>query len=182
MEEAMTTEAPTYLDKIKGEKTSSGLAYPKPRDVLIGGAGGFLVISLLYLLHAEWQALLCFIVPFGASAVLVFAGPSAPFSQPRNVVGGHVIAALVGVTFATLLQADDWWVLASANGVAIMLMMLTKTVHPPAGATAFLPIIAETHSFLWILLPVLTGALIIVIVGVLYNNLWAKRRYPSFWW
>jgi len=61
-------------------------------------------------------------------------------------------------------------------------MVATKTVHPPAGATVFLPILNNITSFVWPFLPVLVGAVIIVIIGVLYNNLWAKRRYPAYWW
>lgn len=178
----MTVEGPTYFQKIKGEKPRSGLPYPKLRDVLIAGVGGFIVISLLYLIHAEWKTFLCFIVPFGASAVLVFAAPAAPFSQPRNVIGGHLISALVGITVMLIFKAEHWYVLAIANAVAIMLMVVTKTVHPPAGATAFLPILTNITTYTWAILPVLVGAIIIVIVGILYNNIWAKRRYPSFWW
>jgi len=178
----MTVEGPTYIQKIKGEKTCSGLPYPKLKDVLIAGLGGFIIISLLYLLHAEWKVFLCFIVPFGASAVLVFAAPAAPFSQPRNVIGGHLLSALVGVIIMVIFKADTWWVLAIANAIAIMVMVATKTVHPPAGATVFLPILNNITSFVWPFLPVLVGAVIIVIIGVLYNNLWAKRRYPAYWW
>ena len=178
----MTSEVPNYVDKIKGEKVRSGIPYPKVLDILIGGLGGFIIISLLYLLHAEWQVVLCFVVPFGASAVLVFAAPGAPFSQPRNVIGGHVISALVGITIVIIFKEAHWWVLALANAIAIILMMATKTVHPPAGATTFLPIINQTFSYTWVLLPVLVGAVLIVVVGIIYNNIWAKRRYPSFWW
>jgi CBS-domain-containing membrane protein len=178
----MTVEGPNYFQKFKGDKVRSGLPYPKLKDILIAGLGGFIIISLLYLLHAEWKIVLCFIVPFGASAVLVFAAPAAPFSQPRNVIGGHLLSALVGILVMVIFKSDQWWVLAIANAVAIMVMVATKTVHPPAGATTFLPILNNVTSFTWALLPVLVGAVIIVVVGLLYNNLWAKRKYPAFWW
>jgi len=178
----MTVQAPRYIDKLKGEKTRSGLPYPSLRDILIAGIGGFLITSLLNLLHVEWKVLLCFIVPFGASAVLVFAAPAAPFSQPRNVIGGHVLSALVGVIIMTIFKTQSWWVLALANALAISLMVATKTVHPPAGATVFLPILSQITNFTWVLTPVLVGALIIVVLGLLYNNVWERRRYPAFWW
>jgi len=178
----MTVQPPTYFEKIKGEKTSSGLPYPKLRDVLIAGLGGFIIIALLQLLSTDWKTVLCFIVPFGASAVLVFAAPAAPFSQPRNVIGGHVLSALVGVILMNIFQQNTWWVLALANALAIMVMVATKTVHPPAGATVFLPILNNILDFTWVLVPVLVGTIIIVLVGLLYNNIWERRRYPAFWW
>ncbi len=171
-----------YFEKWRGEKPKSGLPYPNALDVLISGLGGFIIVGLLYLLHADLKAILCFIIPFGASAVLIFAAPAVPFSQPRNVIGGHLIAALVGVTTMVLFKQNTWWVMAIANGVAIALMVATKTVHPPAGATALLPVVGPITSYTWVLAPVLLGALIIVAVGLLYNNLWRKRRYPAWWW
>jgi CBS-domain-containing membrane protein len=178
----MATNIPTFGEKIKGEKRRSGLAYPTTADILVSGLGGFLIISILWLFHTEWNVLSCFIVPFGASAVLVYSAPAAPFSQPRNVIGGHVFSALVGVAIFAIFGLVTWWTLALANGLAILLMVSTKTVHPPAGATAFLPLLTGISDFTWILLPVLSGAVIIVIVGLLYNNIWVKRRYPNFWW
>ena len=171
-----------YFDKFKGEKPTSGLPYPKLFEVLISGLGGFVIMAIHYLLHADLEVILCFIIPFGASAVLVFAAPAAPFSQPRNVIGGHVIASLVGVTVAVLFKQNVWWTIAIANGVAIALMVATKTVHPPAGATALLPIISNITDYTWVILPVFVGTLIIVAVGLLYNNLWKKRKYPAWWW
>jgi CBS-domain-containing membrane protein len=61
-------------------------------------------------------------------------------------------------------------------------MVATKTVHPPAGATALLPIISNITDYTWVILPVFVGTLIIVAVGLLYNNLWKKRKYPAWWW
>lgn len=170
----------SYLDKIRGDKVRSGIAYPKITEILISGLGGLVIIGLLYFLQSE-LSFQTFIIPFGASAVLVFAAPAAPFSQPRNVVGGHVIAALTGVAVFSIFGQTNWWVLAIANGVAIALMVATKTVHPPAGATALIPVLSSIGNFAWPFMPVMLGAAIIVLVGVIYNNLMPARRYPSFW-
>ena len=150
-------------------------------DVLISALGGFLVIAVLYLLHADLNVVLCFIIPFGASAVLVFAAPGAPFSQPRNLIGGHIISALVGVAVVNIFHQNIWWALAIANCLAIALMVATKTVHPPAGATALLPLVGNIESFSWVVVPVLLGCLIILVIGLIYNNIWKKRKYPVFW-
>lgn len=178
----MSTQPPSYFDKFKGEKTFSGIPYPKPLDVVISAVGGFVVIGLLYLLYADLKVVLCFIIPFGASAVLVFSAPAAPFSQPRNLIGGHIISALVGVAVAAIFKQNVWWAMAIANCLAIALMVATKTVHPPAGATSLLPVASNIVDFSWVIAPVLVGCLIILVVGLLYNNIWQKRRYPVFWW
>lgn len=179
----MATEgAPVpYLEKIKGIKLRSGIAYPKWYIPLIGALGGFLAIALVQLLSVELDLLPCFIVPFGASCVLLFSAPSAPFSQPRNVIGGHVVAALVGLGVHSVFQETTFWTLALANGLAIGIMVATKTVHPPAGATAFLPLLTGISNWSWALVPVAVGAVILVIVAVLYSNLYKNQRYPVYW-
>lgn len=172
----------TYLEKLKGTKTYSGLPWPKWYLPLIGGGGGLLAIAIVQLLNTEWDLMECFIVPFGASCVLLFAAPAAPFSQPRNVIGGHVISALVGLAVYAIFEESVWWSLALANGTAILLMVLTKTVHPPAGATAFLPLLSGITDWTWVILPVGVGAVILVVIALLYSNLFTNQRYPAFWW
>ncbi|MCL4238705.1 MAG: HPP family protein [Anaerolineae bacterium] len=173
--------APSYLEKLRGVKALSGLPYPSWQEILISGVGGLIIIALLQLVNTEWELVKTFIVPFGATAVLVFAAPAAPFSQPRNIVGGHLIAGLTGIVVYTIFKESTWWTLALANGFAIALMVATKTVHPPAGATALLPVLNQITGLEWLVEPVLVGCLFFVVVGVLLNNVWPKRRYPAFW-
>lgn len=173
--------APSYLEKLRGVKALSGLPYPSWQEILISGVGGLIIIALLQLVNTEWELVKTFIVPFGATAVLVFAAPAAPFSQPRNIVGGHLIAGLTGIVVYTIFKESTWWALALANGFAIALMVATKTVHPPAGATALLPVLNKITGLEWLVEPVLVGCLFFVVVGVLLNNVWPKRRYPAFW-
>ena len=181
----MTTEqnkTPSYLEKFRGAKTLSGLPYPKWQIPLISGLGGFIAIALLQLVTNDIGLVAVFIVPFGASCVLVFGAPAAPFSQPRNVIGGHVLSALVGVAVFLICGEACWWSLALGNFAAIAVMAATKTIHPPAGATVFLPSLIGVSSFGWAFIPVGLGALLIVVVGVLYNNIYKARTYPAFWW
>lgn len=162
-------------------KRLSGIPYPSWREVLISGLGGLVIIGLLNFISLETDIVKAFIVPFGATAVLVFAAPTAPFSQPRNFIGGHLFSAFSGVLIMSIFHETTWWTLALANFLAIILMVSTKTVHPPAGATALLPVVNNVTSFAWLLTPVLVGCIIILIVGILYNNFWSKRKYPTFW-
>jgi CBS-domain-containing membrane protein len=118
--------------------------------------------------------------PFGATCVLLFAAPESHFSQPRNVIGGHFIAATISVLLWHFL-GDQWWVLALGVGTAIAVMQLTKTLHPPAGAHP-LVIITGHASWGFIFTPVLLGAITLVLCGIIANNLIKDRHYPRYWW
>ena len=124
---------------------------------------------------------------FGASAVLVYGAPLAEFSQPRNLVGGHIISAVIGVTVFKLLGDASMMAGPKAVSMAIAAMHLTRTLHPPGGATALIAVIGgdKIHSlgYVYALFPVLVGAVIMLIVALLVNNLSGnpKRHYPVYW-
>lgn len=124
---------------------------------------------------------------FGASAVLVYGAPLAEFSQPRNLVGGHVFSAIVGVTIFYLIGDNFIWASSLAVSLAIVVMHLTRTLHPPGGATALIAIIGgeKIHSlgYWYIISPVLVGALIMLLIALLINNISTnpKRHYPVYW-
>ncbi|KAF8558933.1 HPP-domain-containing protein [Imleria badia] len=126
---------------------------------------------------------------YGASAVLIYAAIDSPLAQPRTLVGGHFIGALIGICISKLFRLlppehyiEFQWLAASLSvSLAIVAMQLTKTVHPPAGATALLAIIDQQFIDLsWYLLPVvLLSSTLALIVALLVNNI--QRRYPVFW-
>ncbi len=122
---------------------------------------------------------------FGASAVLLFGAVRSPLAQPRNLVGGHMLSALVGVLCWQLLAAVPWLAAALAVATAIALMHLTRTLHPPGGATALIAVTgsAEIHrlGFWYVLLPATVGPLLMLLVALLFNNLARSRRYPEIW-
>ena len=103
---------------------------------------------------------------FGASAVLVFGAPQSPLARPRNVLGGHVISALAGVFFAQLFPDSVGLAAGLAVGSAIVLMLVTGTLHPPGGATALIAVTGgpgiSALGYLYVLVPCLTGALILL--------------------
>jgi CBS-domain-containing membrane protein len=148
------------------------------KTVLFGFAGGFLTILLLSFINSIADRVL-FMAPFGASCVLTFAAWEAPLAQPRNVIGGHFIAAVVGLVVLRLL-GNQPVSLALAVGLAIALMVLTKTIHPPAGATP-LAIILGNAGVEFLLFPVLTGSILLIAMSVLLNRVVFKRAYPKFW-
>jgi CBS-domain-containing membrane protein len=148
------------------------------KTVFWGFTGGFLTILLLSFMHSIADVAL-FMPPFGASCVLAFAAWEAPFAQPRNIIGGHLIAAVEGIVISRLL-GNQPVSLALAVGLAIALMALTKTIHPPAGATA-LVIILGNSGVEFLVFPVLMGSVILVAMSVLVNRFVFKRDYPKFW-
>jgi CBS-domain-containing membrane protein len=165
-----------YFSKMKTRTRSPLKVIPK--NAFIGFLGGTITIGLLlylsYLTKNPW-----IMAPFGASCVLAFGIHDAPFSQPRNIIGGHVVTTFVGLCMYHLF-GNEGWVLAIAVGLGIGAMMLTKTTHPPAGANP-LVVISSGSAWSFLITPVLIGATAIAIVAVLFNNLFPTRKYPTFW-
>jgi CBS-domain-containing membrane protein len=123
---------------------------------------------------------------FGASAVLIYGAVRSPLAQPRNLLGGHVISAIIGVTTYQLLNQHLWLAAAIAVATAIAVMHATKTLHPPGGATALIAVIGgeKIHNlgYLYAVIPAGLGALIMLVVALLINNIPEDRRYPEFWY
>jgi len=150
--------------------------------------GAFLGIGAVCYLHFNFATkadMILIVASFGASAVLIYGAPKVPLAQPRNLIGGHVLSALVGVTCFKLLGANPSFAGGVAVATAIALMHYTRTLHPPAGATSLIAVVGseKIHSlgYLYAFMPVAAGAFIMLIVAVLVNNLANERRYPEYW-
>ena len=122
---------------------------------------------------------------FGASAVLVYGAIKSPLAQPRNLVGGHMISGLIGVACHQTFGWSIWLAAAMAVSLAIVAMLATKTLHPPGGATALIAVIggAKVHNlgFLYAFCPAGAGAVVLLVVALLVNNLSRNRKYPEYW-
>lgn len=127
----------------------------------------------------EWQNIPFILGSFGASCLLVFAYPTSPFAQPRNVVGGHFIATLTGLVFLSAF-GTHWWSMALAVATAVALMLILRIPHPPAGSNPLIVMLAGA-DWLFLLTPTLAGSLILVTVALFYNNWGKNRRYPIYW-
>jgi CBS-domain-containing membrane protein len=141
-------------------------------------AGVFIVIGVMAFasFNLGWLLLLG---SFGSTAVMVFTFPELHFSQPRSVIGGHVICTAVGLA-ALALFGPAWWALAAATAAAVALMMLTRTLHPPAGSNPVIVfLVAPQWGFL--VFPTLLGALAMVAVAVLFHR-GCRRQYPVYWY
>ena len=157
----------------------------EPIDHLWTFLGGFLGIALIGLLQNEQLGHIdnMFLIgSFGASAVLIYGVTNSPLAQPRNLVGGHFFSALVGVTVHKLIPGNVWLASATAVSLAIVVMQITKTLHPPGGATALIANIGSEKikalGYGYIFSPVMTGVFILLVVALVVNNIPTHRHYP----
>jgi CBS-domain-containing membrane protein len=165
------------LTKFRGDSAALPPRAPS-KAVALAFVGGFLAIAVIALLAQSLHVALV-LGSFGASCVLVFGYPDVPFSQPRNVIVGHVLSTVIGLAFVHFC-GPHWWSVALAVGSAIAAMMITRTVHPPAGSN---PVIVFLMQPGWdfALFPTLIGALILVLVALFYHNLTRESRWPKYW-
>lgn len=151
----------------------------------IGSFLGILAVAFINYKILASSDLIMLIGSFGASAVLIYGAIKSPLAQPRNLLGGHFLSALVGVSVLHFFPENLWFASSLAVSLAIVIMHMTKTLHPPGGATALIAVIGseKIHSlgYLYALIPVLSGALIMLLIAVIVNNLPKTRKYPEYW-
>ncbi len=149
----------------------------------VGSFIGLGLISLLQFKVFTPQDYVFLIGSFGASSVLVYGVIESPLAQPRNLIGGHVVSAIVGVTIQKLLPDLIWIAAPLAVSLSIIMMQVTKTLHPPGGATALIAIVGSEKvkelGYWYVVSPVLLGTIILLIMALVFNNMSSKRQYPA---
>jgi CBS-domain-containing membrane protein len=175
-----------YFSKIKG--TSKSPPMVSLSEIVCSWIGAFLGIAAVAYINfnrLEESDLVMIIGSFGASAVLIYGAIKSPLAQPRNLMGGHIFSAIIGVACYQWLSPNMWLASSVAVATAIAFMHATKTLHPPGGATALIAVIGSDKihdlGYLYVIIPVGLGALIMLVVAVLVNNIPKSRRYPEFW-
>ena len=167
-----------YLKKFKGQNEQ---LVPKSTvsEIIFAFIGSFIAIALIGYFTKTYDNLLI-MGSFGASCVLLFGFSKSPFSQPRNVILGHFISSLIGLLFLHFV-GNDYISMALALALSISLMIVTRTVHPPAGSNPIIIFLFEA-SWDYLIFPTLIGSIILVIVSLFYNNLYKNRNYPQYWY
>ena len=157
---------------------------------LLGGIGAGVTIGILA--YITFQSVLAgtnyglwLAASFGSSVVVVFGYPENEFSQPKNVLLGHLLCALVGIIFVTLFNITQdrsifFIAIGLAVGISVMLMMAFKITHPPAGGNTIVVMLTQ-DSFQFLVFPIMAGAITIIIGGVIYNRFILKKNYPLKW-
>ena len=143
-------------------------------NAIFSASGAFVCICFLAYLNSSIEGAIWLIPPFGASMVLVMAVYESPLAKPKNLILGHILSALSGVIIFYLL-GNTFISLGLGVALAVFVMMMTNTVHPPAGANPII-VILTGQSLSFVFLPVGFGAVIIVVFAYLYNKL-LKRNY-----
>lgn len=147
-------------------------------QMILSWIGSFVGIAILAYLSVYSETPLI-AAPMGATSVLVFGVPASPLAQPRNVIGGNCIAAVISIVAVHNLGMEPW-VMALAVATTIVLMKATRTVHPPSGAVALVGVMGNV-GWDFLLAPVLAGSILIVFWTWIFNNLTPVRAYPQHW-
>ena len=179
--ETMSGEPPgrlaAYFRKLKGQ---NAIRPPRVKTSYIFWSSTASFIGILAVASITLHAGIPMMIgSFGASAVLLYAALEGPLSQPRNLIGGHVISALVAVTIYQLFGRDELTI-ALAVSISVAVMLWTRTLHPPGGATALIAV-DTGQGYTFVLFPVFAGAFIMLIVALAVNNLSEDRSYPRYW-
>ena len=144
-------------------------------NALLSALGALIFISFLAFLDRSFEGMIWLIPPFGASMVLVMAVHESPLAKPKNILLGHILSALSGVIILYSI-GDNFLALGIAVALAVFVMIVTDTIHPPAGANPII-VILTGQGISFVLFPVAVGAFMLVIFAYLYNKL-LKRNYP----
>ncbi len=175
-----------YFSKMKGAaKSPPAVSLQEIGWSWIGAFLGIAAVAYINYNMIEESDLVMIIGSFGASAVLVYGAIKSPLAQPRNLIGGHVFSAIIGVACYQGFTPHMWLASSVAVATAIAFMHATKTLHPPGGATALIAVIGSEKihdlGYLYAIVPVGAGAVIMLVVALFVNNITKTRRYPEFW-
>jgi CBS-domain-containing membrane protein len=166
----------------KSERRSSELwDAARKRQVKAGavaGLGAALAIGIMEWLSAELSYPLA-VIPFATSIVLVIGSPDAPPAQPRALIGGHLVSTLVGLM---MLHAagPQAWAAATAVGLAVLAMFVTRTFHPPAGINPLL-VVSASLPWTFVVAPVLAGALMLAVFALIWHRWVRHQPWPEHW-
>ena len=148
------------------------------KQSFFAGIFSIFTIGVLTALTYKTELGIFIIASFGSSMVLLFGYPESPFAQPKNVFFGHLLTALVGMFFLHFIPLPLFIIIPLAVGFGVALMILFNVTHPPAGGNPIIVIIGSV-SIDYLLSPVISGSIIIIIFAIILNRLILKKKYPS---
>ena len=144
----------------------------------LAGIFSIITIGVLTVLTYKTSYGIFLIASFGSTMVLLYGYPESPFAQPKNIILGHFLTALIGIIFLNFVPLPIFLNIPVAVGFGVMFMILFKVTHPPAGGNPIIVIIGSV-SFDYLLTPVLIGSIIVVMFGVIINKFLFKKEYPK---
>jgi len=152
---------------------------PKNIEPIASGISAALVIGVLAFLTLRTSAGVWLMFSFGATVFLVFVLYNLETAQPKNIFFGHLVSVLVGIIFNETI-GFSFYSLGLSVGVAVALMVYLKVMHPPAASNPLVVLFTDV-SFDFVLSPVITGTIVIILMSVFLNKIILKRNYPTKW-
>ena len=149
----------------------------KNLDPIVSGISAAIVISILGFFTLETSAGVWLMFSFGATVFLVFVLYDLETAQPKNIFFGHLISIIVGIIFNETIGLS-FYSLGLSVGVAVILMVYFKVMHPPAASNPLVALFMDL-SFDYILFPVIVGTIVIILLSILINKIVLKRKYPK---
>ena len=150
----------------------------KLKQSFLAGIFSIITISVLTFLTYKTEYGIFLLASFGSSMVLLYGYPESPFAQPKNVFFGHLITSLVGLFFLNFVPLPIYIIIPLAVGFGVGLMIFLNVTHPHAGGNPIIVIIGSV-SFAYLLSPVITGSIIIIVFAIIINRFILKKSYPS---
>ena len=144
---------------------------------IFAGFFSFITILILTVLSYKTEYGIFLIASFGSTMVLLYGYPESPFAQPKNIFFGHLITALAGLFFLYFIPLPIYILIPLAVGAGVFLMIFFNVTHPPAGGNPIIVIMGSV-SLDYIISPILSGTLIILVFGIIINRLILKKKYP----
>ncbi len=144
---------------------------------IFAGFFSFITILILTVLSYKTEYGIFLIASFGSTMVLLYGYPESPFAQPKNIFFGHLITALAGLFFLYFISLPIYILIPLAVGAGVFLMIFFNVTHPPAGGNPIIVIMGSV-SLDYIISPILSGTLIILVFGIIINRLILKKKYP----
>ena len=145
---------------------------------ILAGIFSFITILILTFLTYKTPYGLFLIASFGSTMVLLYGYPESPFAQPKNIILGHFLTSLIGIIFLNFMPLPIFINIPLAVGFGVMLMILLKVTHPPAGGNPIIVIIGSV-SYDYLLTPVIVGSIVVILFGVIINKFLLKKKYPK---
>ena len=136
-----------------------------------------ITIAALTFLTYKTQYGLFLTASFGSSMVLLYGYPESPFAQPKNIFFGHLLTSAVGILFLFFIPLPIYFIIPLAVGTGVSLMILLNVTHPPAGGNPIIVIIGSV-SLDYLVNPIISGTIIILVFGIILNRLILKKKYP----
>ncbi len=168
------------MEAIKGSPLLKNRARRLHALRLLGSCLGCLAVIAMTAYLSTVSGLSFLLPSFGASSVILFVIPTSAYAQPRSLVGGHLLSSAIGLTVYFWL-GTTWWSLSLSVGLAVAVMLVSRTLHPPAAADPLFFMMQGGLSWQTVMVPALCGSLLLVLFAFIYVNRVLKRPYPQYW-